>query len=218
MENPSEYRCEYSCDCFRLDLGSYKTHEKSEDLNTLVKRHIQSIVSNSPPKAIATLEAETSELIGSGMDTLNGKLAGIEDDKLIGRVVELWGFFWDQVLPYVEGVSILWPIFEKPISYTSQVLLPLQTDSILSSLYRTPKTHRTSSPTRQNGKGSMSMPSYMSSSTPQIDVRTVALRSFRDKIILPIFPRLNSQLTMQRQGSVSEGHTYPRLQQMYVSH
>ena len=88
-------------------------------MNTLVKRHIQSIVSNSPPKAIATLEAETSELIGSGMDTLNGKLAGIEDDKLIGRVVELWGFFWDQVLPYVEGVSILWSIFKKPISYPS---------------------------------------------------------------------------------------------------
>jgi HbrB-like len=41
------------------------------------------------------------------MDTLNGKLAGVEEEKLVGRVVELWGFFWDQVLPYVEGVSVL---------------------------------------------------------------------------------------------------------------
>ncbi|ETW80467.1 hypothetical protein HETIRDRAFT_476087 [Heterobasidion irregulare TC 32-1] len=170
-----------------------------EDLNTLVKRHIASIVSNSPPKAIATLEAEASELIGSGMDTLNGKLAGIEDDKLVGRVVELWGFFWDQVLPYVEGV-----------------LLPLQTDPILSSLYRTPKTHRNSSPTRQNGKGSMSMPSHLLPSTAQIDVRTVALRSFRDKIILPIYTRLHARLSSQKQESFSEGHTYPRLQQMLL--
>ena len=54
-----------------------------------------------------TLESETSELIGSGMDTLNGKLAGVEEEKLVGRVVELWGFFWDQVLPYVEGVRVL---------------------------------------------------------------------------------------------------------------
>jgi hypothetical protein len=78
-------------------------------LNQLVKRHIQSVVSNSPARAIATLESETSELIGSGMDTLNGKLVGVEDDKLVGRVVELWGFFWDQVLPYVEGVRVfLW--------------------------------------------------------------------------------------------------------------
>jgi len=72
-----------------------------------VKRHIQSVVSNSPARAVATLESETSELIGSGMDTLNGKLADVEEDKLVGRVVELWGFFWDQVLPYVEGVRLL---------------------------------------------------------------------------------------------------------------
>ena len=75
-------------------------------MNQLVKRHIQSVVSNSPARAVTTLESETSELIGSGMDTLNGKLAGVEEEKLVGRVVELWGFFWDQVLPYVEGVRV----------------------------------------------------------------------------------------------------------------
>ncbi|THH17875.1 hypothetical protein EW146_g3031 [Bondarzewia mesenterica] len=184
-----ESLCEYLC----------RTPRESEDLNMLVKRHISSVVSNSPPKAIATLEAEASELIGSGMDTLNGKLAGIEDNKLVGRVVELWGFFWDQVLPYVEGV-----------------LLPLQTDPILSSLYRTPKTHRNSSPTRQNGKGSMSMSSHHIPTPSQIDVRTVALRSFRDKIILPIYTRLHTRLSMVRHESFSEGHTYPRLQQMLL--
>lgn len=39
------------------------------------------------------------------MVTLNAKLNGVEDDKLISRVVEIWGFFWDQVLTYLEGVS-----------------------------------------------------------------------------------------------------------------
>jgi hypothetical protein len=53
-----------------------------------------------------TLEKDASELIASGMVTLNAKLMGVEDDKLVGRVVEIWGFFWDQVLTYVEGVSI----------------------------------------------------------------------------------------------------------------
>ncbi|KAH9170146.1 HbrB-domain-containing protein [Lactarius sanguifluus] len=170
-----------------------------EDLNQLVKRHIQSVVSNSPARAIATLESETSELIGSGMDTLNGKLVGVEDDKLVGRVVELWGFFWDQVLPYVEGV-----------------LLPLQTDPVLSSLYRTPKTHRNSSPTRQNGKGSTSIPSYPLATSSHIDVRTVALRSFRDKIILPIATALNARLNVLKQEGLPESHTYPRLQQMLL--
>lgn len=80
--------------------------QPSEDLNTLVKRHIQTVVTNSPAKALATLENDASELIASGMVTLNAKLSGIEDEKLVGRVVEIWGFFWDQVLPYVEGVCL----------------------------------------------------------------------------------------------------------------
>ena len=106
--NPSEYQCAF----FFIWLASRTdVRGRSEDLNQLVKRHIQSVVSNSPARAVTTLESETSELIGSGMDTLNGKLAGVEEEKLVGRVVELWGFFWDQVLPYVEGVRVLSSIF-----------------------------------------------------------------------------------------------------------
>ena len=78
-----------------------------EDLNALVKRHVQGVVSGAPSKALAALENDTSALISSGMVTLNAKLTGIDDDKLVSRVVEIWGFFWDQVLPYVEGVSCL---------------------------------------------------------------------------------------------------------------
>lgn len=73
-------------------------------MNGLVRRHIQSVVSAAPAKALATLEHDAHELIAAGMVNLTTKLSGIEDEKLINRVVELWGFFWDQVLPYVEGV------------------------------------------------------------------------------------------------------------------
>lgn len=75
-------------------------------MNILVKRHIQVIVSQSPSRAISTLENAASDLIGQGMKTLNAKLAGIDEEKLVPRVVEIWGFFWDQVLTYLEGVSI----------------------------------------------------------------------------------------------------------------
>lgn len=49
------------------------------------------------------------------MVTLNAKLMGIDDEKLVARVVEIWGFFWDQVLTYVEGVcsmsaSLIYPL------------------------------------------------------------------------------------------------------------
>ncbi|KAF8972942.1 HbrB-like-domain-containing protein [Flammula alnicola] len=173
-----------------------------EDLNILVKRHIQLVVSSSPSKALATLENDASELIASGMVTLNAKLTGIDDEKLVARVVEIWGFFWDQVLTYLEGV-----------------LLPLQTDPLLSSLYRTPKSHRTTSPTRQNGPKT-SISSSLTSSTPNhIDVRSVALKSFRDRVILPPFQRLYSRLSLSsRQDGLQETNSYqqPRLQQMLL--
>ncbi|KZT68288.1 HbrB-domain-containing protein [Daedalea quercina L-15889] len=172
-----------------------------EDLNQLVKRHLQAIVSQSPAKAFAILEHDTSELIAAGMVTLNAKLSGIDDEKLIVRVVELWGFFWDQVLPYVEGA-----------------LLPLQTDPLLSSLYRVPKGHKpTTSPiTGGNGKGSMS--SLMLQSVPQIDVRTVALQSFRDAVILPVSHRMYTRLAMSKDDIVLESplSSQPRLQQMLL--
>jgi hypothetical protein len=93
-----------------------------EDLNHLVKKHMNIVLSRNPSKAIAQLESDVSELLMAGMVTLNSKLSfggqmnsnsngsqngptGVDGDKLIQRVVELWGFFWDQVLPYAEGVS-----------------------------------------------------------------------------------------------------------------
>ncbi|KNZ78808.1 Target of rapamycin complex 2 subunit bit61 [Termitomyces sp. J132] len=151
-----------------------------EDLNVLVKRHIQSVVSAAPSKAVAALEADASDLIASGMVTLNAKLSGIDDDKLIARVVEIWGFFWDQVLTYVEGV-----------------LLPIQTDPLLMSLYRAPKT-----------------------AASRIDVRCVALRAFRDKVILPLSPRMHQRLSMpnpqHNYHQETASYQQPRLQQMLL--
>ncbi|KAK2467798.1 hypothetical protein APHAL10511_000093 [Amanita phalloides] len=174
-----------------------------EDLNTLVKRHIQTVVSSSPPRALVTLEQDTSELIASGMVTLNAKLMEIEDEKLVARVVEIWGFFWDNVLTYVEGV-----------------LLPLQTDPLLSSLYRPPKAHnRATSPPRQSVPQTMLSSSINNVSPTHIDVRSIALRSFRDKVILPLFERLYARLALpNRQDNFQESaaHHQPRLQQMLL--
>ncbi|OSC97082.1 HbrB-domain-containing protein [Trametes coccinea BRFM310] len=172
-----------------------------EDLNQLVKRHIQTAVSAAPGKAVATLEHDTYELIAAGMVTLNAKLAGVEDEKLIPRVVELWSTFWTQVLPYLEGS-----------------LLPLQTDPILSSLYRLPKARPSSPTSTQNGKpASSSLNVLLQSTAPQIDVRALALVSFRDRVVLPLFPRLYARLTMSKdENPVGTEAYYPRLQQMLL--
>lgn len=166
-----------------------------EDLNALVKRHIQTIVSAAPSKALSTLEHDASELIGNGTVTLHSKLNGVEEEDLVDRVVDLWKFFWDEVLPYVEGA-----------------LLPLQTDSLLSSLYKIPKPHKPASPVGQNGAGTIT-PSFK---TQQIDVRTIALRYFRDQIIYPAFPVLHDRLnTLKERYPQTTGYP-PRLQQMLL--
>lgn len=163
-----------------------------------------------PARALATLEVDVAELIGAGMTTLNTKLAGIENDKLLGRVVELWTFFWDKVLPYVEGVFI-----------------PLQTDTYLQQLHRAPKSHRPSSPTTLTSP--VDEPQGATTHSP-IDVRTIALRAFRDKIIVPVATRLEARLIAVRPGaSFSSGtgpgssnaveaasYQRPRLQQMLL--
>ncbi|KAI0780338.1 HbrB-like-domain-containing protein [Fomes fomentarius] len=174
-----------------------------EELNQLVRRHIQTVVSAAPGKALATLEHDSIELISNGMVTLNSKLTDTDDDRIIPRIVELWMFFWGQVLPYLEGS-----------------LLPLQTDPILSTLYRTPKTHRPSSPTAaQNAKGSGLHFQSAATTTNKIDVRALALVSFRDRVILPLFPRLYARLTMSKdevQNVVGPESMQARLQQMLL--
>jgi hypothetical protein len=136
------------------------------------------------------------------MVTLNSKLAGTDDEALIRRVVETWSLFWDEVLTYLEGV-----------------LLPLHTDSVLSTLNRG-KPHRPSSP-RQTSKGKIPFING-SSSLPMnfIDVRTIALRSFRDKVVVPLAPRLRACIINRQEkeniNAAQDTATQARLQQMLL--
>ncbi|KAG8910381.1 hypothetical protein FRC02_007237, partial [Tulasnella sp. 418] len=157
-----------------------------EDLNTLVKKHLNTVVSRSPSRAVSTLEGDVVELLAMGMITLNAKLTGIEDDKLVARVVDLFGFFWDQILPYVEGV-----------------FLPLQMDPLLLSLHRKPAP--SDSPQPRN-----------SSVSAAIDIRTLALKSFRDCIILGFADRLHAILHSPASKDGSREYRPPRLQQMLL--
>lgn len=56
---------------------------------------------------MATLATDVTELVNIGMLNLDAKLTGIDDEKFLTRLVEVWNFFWVQVLPYVEGVRPL---------------------------------------------------------------------------------------------------------------
>lgn len=77
-----------------------------EDLNALVRRHIQTVLAVSPSKTLATLETDARELIAAGMVTLNAKLSNISDEILLGRVIEIWAFFLGSNTPVYRGGPI----------------------------------------------------------------------------------------------------------------
>lgn len=87
------------------------------------------------PKFYHDIEA----LLRDGMFTLNAKMFGVTDEKLLDRLVEQWSFFFTYALPYFEAV-----------------FLPLRTDV----RYRSPD------------------------EAEMWNVRNMALRSFRDNVIL----------------------------------
>ena len=102
---------------------------------------------------------------------------------------------------------------------------------MLLNLSRTKQPQRTTSPqdtTPTTHIPSLSSSHASSSTTPIIDVRMLALRAFRDKIVYPIAGRLESRLAvLSRRESVTTfgsggvvglggegGYQPPRLQQM----
>lgn len=79
-----------------------------EALNGLVTSHITATFArySSPARVLGTLTADLKDILGSGMLTLEAKLHSVDSDKLVGRVVEVWVFFWTAIVPYVEGIFL----------------------------------------------------------------------------------------------------------------
>ncbi|KAG8956269.1 hypothetical protein FRC04_004346 [Tulasnella sp. 424] len=171
-----------------------------EDLNAFVKKHLVAVVSKAPSRAISTLENDLVDLISTGMITLNAKLNGKKDEELLNRVVELWNFFWTQLLPYIEGV-----------------FLPLQIDQLLVNLSRTPRVVRPTSPVDSMDRDS-SPPNQSTLTSAPIDVRTLTLRSFRDALILPVFERLHLLIAsaQTKEKDARNEYNQPRFQQMLL--
>lgn len=112
-----------------------------EDLNELLRRCLSDSIT---PKFYRDIES----LLRDGMFTLNAKMFGVTDEKLLDRLVEQWSFFFTYALPYFEAV-----------------FLPLRTDV----RYRSPD------------------------EAEMWNVRNMALRSFRDNVILLQTKRLEGK-------------------------
>ncbi|KAL1922591.1 uncharacterized protein VTP21DRAFT_10130 [Calcarisporiella thermophila] len=139
-----------------------------EDLNNLVRRSMTDPISPS-------LFDDVDDLLRNGMFTLSAKLFGVNDEKLVSRLVELWSFFFGTVLPYFEGV-----------------FLPLQQE--------------------------ISSTKFLNTLHQQLpNVRTMALKSFRDHVIYPMMERLEdvfAKLFIDFESGIPVTDTAARMLQM----
>jgi len=74
------------------------------------------------------------EPLSCGMATLNSRLSGVPDEKLVSRLVEVWSFYFGTVVPYFEGVFLPLTILTSgsdEFSVRRLVLMAFRDDVIL---------------------------------------------------------------------------------------
>lgn len=138
------------------------------------------------------------------MITLSSKLSPqllTDDERLLRRLTEVWGFFWIGVLPYLEGIflPLRWDrewLNVEAKGKTKATALATTAGSVYNGLASAGAAANGGSFTGSSPNLSNSVPPLSSSSPafdpeePSIDVRRLALMAFRDHLILPIYPRL----------------------------
>ncbi|KAG5440162.1 hypothetical protein PCANB_001731 [Pneumocystis canis] len=74
-----------------------------EYLNKLVRLHVKKRHSD---KKMDLFMEELLKFIEAGMKSLDVDLSFLSDEKLIHRLVELWNFFFADILPYIEAIFL----------------------------------------------------------------------------------------------------------------
>lgn len=132
-----------------------------EKVNYLVTLYIDSrIQQGAQARDIIT---EFKDLTQAGMLKLDGPLQAVTDAKFMPRLVDLWQFFFSQVLPYWEAVFL--PL-QLEFEGTGPVLSPKSAANYWGTLLAT---------------------------TEDLNIRRMTLIAFRDWVIIPISERLEGE-------------------------
>lgn len=134
-----------------------------EDLNDLVTMHLNFRIQQGV-QAIEIL-SEFRELTKIGMKKLDCSLQKVSNTKLMPRLVELWQFFFSQVLPYWEAVFL--PL-QLEFEGNGHVLSPQSAKDYWGSLIE---------------------------NQAKVSIRQMTLTGFRDWVIVPISEKLEQQIS-----------------------
>jgi hypothetical protein len=134
-----------------------------EDLNNLVVMHLDLLIKQGVgPKEVLN---EFRNFLRIGILNMDQGLSRVSDDKLIGKLVETWMFFFSQVLPYLEAVFL--PL-QLELEGTGQILSLADAKEYWSSLLEKQE---------------------------NLTIRRYILIAFRDHLVIPLSPRLQELTT-----------------------
>lgn len=169
-----------------------------EDLNRLVSTHLRRLIERHEQ---SHLVEDLTELFDTGTRSLDNNLAALPDEKLVSRLSEIWVFYFSTVLPYLEAtfLPITIEFANSPASYFSDPS-SLHDQSFAGTGHAT--TASSTSGKATGGRGSVA---------GSVSIHSLACKSYRDILILPLHSRLLpifttlSHLLLYQHGSSTPG-------------
>ena len=161
-----------------------------EDFNRLVSIHLQRCVQRRTPGMILD---DLRDLLQTGFLSLDQTLRGIQEERLVPHLVEIWSFAFGTVLPFMQAVFLPLDLEFKGhgILLSSKEAAEFWASASHSNTVKRPTT--STSVTHFNPPAAARAPPK----TP-LDVRAIVLHAFRDTVVLPrhdtllaIFSRLS---------------------------
>jgi hypothetical protein len=137
-----------------------------EDLNKLVLIHIQQCVQKHMPSVIVE---DLRDLLETGFASLNHSISGVPDEKLVPHLVQIWMLVFGTILPFIQAV-----------------FLPLDLE------FKGRGSVMNSHEAREFWGALPHADSSDASMGDELDVRTIVLVAFRDRVILNRYESLKA--------------------------
>lgn len=165
-----------------------------EDLNKLVSIHVQRCVMKRDPSLII---GDLENLLHTGFSSLHHTLRGVNDERLVPNLVEMWMNVFGSILPFMQAVFL--PLDQEFKGRGTVLKTPSMAAEFWGAL-PSPESigWLSSSPTSAPEDNTDEMVAG-----EELEVRRMLLMSFRDHVILPRFEVLKATFSRLSLESIS---------------
>ncbi|KAK1830746.1 hypothetical protein QBC39DRAFT_409682 [Podospora conica] len=148
-----------------------------EDFNRMVTMHIQYCITRRSPNMIVE---DLRDLLTTGFASIDSTLRKTPDDRLIPALVDVWTLTFTTILPYLQAVFL--PL-DMEFSGTGALMTPDQARDFWGGV-----------PSSSSSETAAPSPSPVPASSI-LEVRRLALLTFRDVVILPRYDTLKTMFS-----------------------